>query len=114
MVRTRGVNVKGFGKQICEAVESGILPEPFNAAMIRAACPGWPDKDYHIILTDHTIGSGCSTELFERVSFGLYRLCRTPAAEEICSQTEGTDIIDDETDQSAKAVTRLNVGSASA
>jgi hypothetical protein len=69
--------VKDFGKQICEAVESGKLDEPFNAAMIREACPGWADRDYHIALTEHIPGNGCASELFERVSFGLYRLIRS-------------------------------------
>jgi hypothetical protein len=66
--------VKDLGKQICEAVEVGKLDEPFNAAMIRAACPGWADRDYHIALTEHVTGNGRASELFERVSFGLYRL----------------------------------------
>lgn len=71
--------VKDFGKQICEAVELGTLVEPFNAAMIRAACPGWADRTYHIFLSEHVAGNGCAGELFERVSFGLYRLIRSPS-----------------------------------
>jgi hypothetical protein len=66
--------MKTLEKQICAAVEAGTLAEPFNAAMIRVACPGWADRDYHIVLCDHTAGGECSNELFERVSFGLYRL----------------------------------------
>jgi hypothetical protein len=60
-----------------------ILGEPFNAAMIRAACPGWTERDYHIVLSDHAVGIGCSNELSERVSFGLYPLLRRPASEEL-------------------------------
>lgn len=68
--------MKAFEKQIRAAIESGILDEPFNAAMIREACPGWEDKTYHIVLSEHAAGNGCSSEWFERVSFGLYRLIR--------------------------------------
>ena len=81
--------MKGIEQQICDAVKAGSLEEPFNAAMIRAACPGWADRDYHIVLSDHTVGSGCSNELFERVSFGLYRIVRPPAGEE--SRASGSD-----------------------
>lgn len=68
--------MKAFEKQIRAAIESGILDEPFSAAMIREACPGWEDKTYHIILSEHAAGNGCASEWFERVSFGLYRLIR--------------------------------------
>ncbi|MGB9416442.1 MAG: hypothetical protein WCB58_09000 [Acidobacteriaceae bacterium] len=68
--------MKALEKQIRAAIESGILNEPFNAAMIREACPGWEDKTYHIVLSEHAAGNGCSSEWFERVSFGLYRLIR--------------------------------------
>jgi hypothetical protein len=74
--------VNAFEKQICAAVESGSLDEPFNAAMIRTACPGWEDKAYHIVLSEHAVGNGCTHELFERVSFGLYRLVRSPNGSE--------------------------------
>lgn len=79
--------MNAFEKQICAAVESGILNEPFNAAMIKTACPGWEDKAYHIVLSEHTVGNGCTSELFERVSFGLYRLIRSPDGSESGSQT---------------------------
>ena len=77
--------MKELGKKVCEAVESGTLVQPFNAAMIRAACPGWSDRTYHVFLAEHTAATGNTNELFERVSFGLYRLYRpcseTPSAE---------------------------------
>lgn len=79
--------MNAFEKQICAAVESGILDEPFNAAMIRTACPGREDKAYHIVLSEHTAGNGCTSELFERVSFGLYRLIRSPDCSESGFQT---------------------------
>jgi hypothetical protein len=61
--------MKELGKKVCEAVESGTLVEPFNAAMIRAACPGWSDRTYHVFLAEHTAATGNTNELFERVSF---------------------------------------------
>ena len=63
-------------RQICAAVESGELVEPFDAKMIRTACPGRSEMDYHIFLTEHAVGVGNPIELIERVSFGLYRLNR--------------------------------------
>ena len=63
-------------KEICTAVEDGILSEPFNAVMMKEAVPGWDDRDYHLCLADHAVGNGHNSELFERVSFGLYCLTR--------------------------------------
>jgi hypothetical protein len=77
--------MKELAKKICEAVDSGTLIEPFNAAMIRAACPGWSDRTYHVFLTEHAAGVGNPNELFERVSFGLYCLYRP------CSEIDSTD-----------------------
>jgi hypothetical protein len=68
--------MKDLGQQICAAVKSGSLVEPFDAIMVRAACPGWTDSAYHIFLSDHAVGVGNPTELVERISFGLYRLHR--------------------------------------
>jgi hypothetical protein len=68
--------LKALEKRICAAVESGMLVEPFNATMIQSACPGWPDRTYHVFVADHATGNGNANELLERVSFGLYRLYR--------------------------------------
>jgi hypothetical protein len=68
-------------KEICTAVEDGILSEPFNAVMMKEAVPGWDDRDYHLCLADHAVGNGHNSELFERVSFGLYCLTRSAPAE---------------------------------
>jgi hypothetical protein len=68
--------MKEFGSQIFRAVDSGILREPFNAKMLKAACPGWADRTYHIFLSKHAVGNGSTTELFLLVSRGLYRLNR--------------------------------------
>ena len=68
--------MKSLEKQVQEAIEDGTLSEPFNAAMIKAACPGWEDRTYHLFLVDYVVGVGCKTELLERVSFDMFRLNR--------------------------------------
>lgn len=66
--------MKEFASQIFEAVRSGRLKEPFNADMVRRACPGWADKTYSVFLPKHAVGNGSTTELFVRVDHGVYRL----------------------------------------
>jgi hypothetical protein len=66
--------MKEFGSEIYAAVRSGTLCEPFNAEMVRRACPGWADKTYNVFLSKHAVGNGKTTELFVRVERGLYRL----------------------------------------
>ena len=38
--------MKTFASQIYAAVHSGRLTQPFNAAMVRKACPGWAERTY--------------------------------------------------------------------
>jgi hypothetical protein len=66
--------MKEFATQIYNAVKAGRLAEPFNAAMVKRACPGWAEKTYNVFLSKHAVGNGATTELFVRVSLGLYRL----------------------------------------
>jgi hypothetical protein len=67
--------MKVLGTQIYAAVKSGNLKEPFNAVMVKTACPGWADKTYHTFLSKHAVGSpDKNTALFVRVSRGFYRL----------------------------------------
>lgn len=66
--------MKEFASQIYDAVRSGRLKEPFNADMVRSACPGWADKTYNVFLSKHAVGNGTTTELFVRVALGSYRL----------------------------------------
>jgi hypothetical protein len=66
--------MKALATQIYAAVQSGRLTQPFNAAMVKQACPGWADKTYRTFLSKHAIGNGTTTELFVRVSLGLYRV----------------------------------------
>jgi hypothetical protein len=74
--------VSKLEEEICGAVENQVLSEPFNAVMMKEACPGWDDRDYHLCLADHAVGNGHNPELFERVSYGLYCLTRpSPPAE---------------------------------
>jgi hypothetical protein len=84
--------MKDLGQQICAAVKSGSLVEPFDAVMLRAACPGWTDSAYHIFLCDHAVGVGNPTEVVERISFGLYRLHRQPDTEP--DDQGGSDLTD--------------------
>jgi hypothetical protein len=71
--------MKEFASEIYAAVRSGKLTEPFNAAMVKQACPGWAERTYHTFLAKHAVGNGQTTELFVRVGVGLYRLNRSIA-----------------------------------
>jgi hypothetical protein len=66
--------MKELARQIFNAVQKGILREPFNAAMLNVAVPGWAEKTYHAFLDKHSVGNGYTTEIFVRVSRGFYRL----------------------------------------
>jgi hypothetical protein len=66
--------MKEFASQIHNAVKSGRLAQPFDAAKVRRACPGWAHKTYNVFLSKHAVGNGRTTELFVRISPGLYRL----------------------------------------
>ena len=68
--------MKEFASQIYQAVKSGRLVEPFNAASLKDACPGWADHTYPTFLGKHSVGNGTTTELFVRVRRGWYRLKR--------------------------------------
>jgi hypothetical protein len=66
--------LKDFASQIYAAVKSGRLQEPFNAAAVKAACPGWADATYRRFLLKHAEGNGTQTELFVRAARDSYRL----------------------------------------
>lgn len=66
--------MKKFASEIYAAVHSGKLAQPFDAEMVKRACPGWADRTYHVFLSKHAVGNGATTELFKRVAPGLYRL----------------------------------------
>jgi hypothetical protein len=66
--------MKAFATQIHNAVKSGKLAQPFTAAMVKRACPGWASNTYKVFLSKHAVGNGVTTELFVRVAPGLYRL----------------------------------------
>ena len=71
--------MKEFGSEIYAAVRSGKLAQPFNAAMVKRACPGWAEGTYHTFLGKHAVGNNQTTELFVRVGRGEYRLNRKVA-----------------------------------
>lgn len=66
--------MKAFATEIYNAVKASRLSQPFNASMVKKACPGWADKTYHTFLGKHSVGNGKETELFVRVQRGFYRL----------------------------------------
>jgi hypothetical protein len=66
--------MKKFASEIYAAVHSSRLAEPFNAAMVKCACPGWAERTYRAFLSKHAVGNGATTELFKRVAPGFYRL----------------------------------------
>jgi len=67
--------MKVLGTQIYAAVRSGNLKQPFNAAMVKKACPGWSDKTYHTFLSKHAVGNpDGNTELFIRERRAFYCL----------------------------------------
>lgn len=67
--------MKEFASQVYAAVAAGRLVEPFNAAMMKRACPGWADHTYFTFPGKHAVGNrGHQSELFVRVKRGWYRL----------------------------------------
>jgi hypothetical protein len=66
--------MKEFATEVYAAVKSGKLGQPFNAAMVKKAVPGWADRTYHNFFLKHSVGNGLTTELFVREGRGSYRL----------------------------------------
>jgi hypothetical protein len=66
--------MRSFASEIYSAVKSGRLRQPFNAALVKRACPGWAEKTYSVFLSKHAVGNGTTTELFVRVATGFYRV----------------------------------------
>lgn len=67
--------MKAFASQIYAAVRSSRLKEPFDAAMVKRACPGWAELTYRTFLSKHAAGNpGGNTVLFVRVKPGYYCL----------------------------------------
>ncbi len=66
--------MKEFASDVFTAVRNGRLTEPFDAAMVKKACPGWAERTYHTFPGKHAFGNGATTELFVRVERGLYKL----------------------------------------
>lgn len=60
--------MKAFASEIYAAVRSGRLSEPFTAAMVMQARPGWAERTYHVFLSKHAEGNGKNTVLFVRVA----------------------------------------------
>lgn len=66
-----------FIKAIRIALKAGSLKQTFRAEDVKKAVPGFANKTYNAFLPKHRRGNpGQNTELFERISLGLYRLIR--------------------------------------
>jgi len=67
--------MRKLASEIYSAVRNGKLKQPFNASMVKTACPGWADRTYPVFLPKHRIGNpGSNTELFRQVSPGFYKI----------------------------------------
>lgn len=63
-------------KYIVKAAKSGKIKEPFGVRDFEKACPGLGRGTYRAFLYKHAIGDGTTTELFEKVSPGEFKLVR--------------------------------------
>jgi len=64
-------------RTIINAVENESLIEPFTRKDFQLACPGLGDGTYQAFLPKHRKGNPSRTsELFEMVGIGKYRLIR--------------------------------------
>ncbi len=59
---------------IINAVNRGRLKEPFGPKEFRGSCPGFSHGTYNAFLYKHRLGNGKTTELFEKISAGKFRL----------------------------------------
>ena len=60
-----------------EAVEKGVLKEPFTAENVKEACPGFADKTYKSFLVHHRKGNPINLpEYFERNAEGKFSLIK--------------------------------------
>ena len=63
-------------RAIVDAVDDGRLKEPFRSGDIIEACPNLDPLTCGNFPSKHAEGNGQTSELFVRVSRGLYRLKR--------------------------------------
>jgi hypothetical protein len=62
---------------IVNAVERGILEEPFTKDDFKKACPHFTEGTYKVFLWKHRVGNpNGETELFVKVSHGKFKLVR--------------------------------------
>jgi hypothetical protein len=66
--------MKQFAAEIYIAIRNGKLQEPFNADMVRQACPGWADRSYDTFLSKHEVNNPRdNSPLFKRTARGFYK-----------------------------------------
>ena len=63
-------------KAIVHAVMSGRLKEPFTKHDFRVACPQFKEGTYNAFLWKHRKGNGKTSDLFEVVKPGQFRVLR--------------------------------------
>lgn len=63
-------------KSIVMAIRRGSLTEPFGVSDFRKCCPGFAEGTYKAFLYKHKLGNGATSELFEHIGKGLFRLLR--------------------------------------
>jgi hypothetical protein len=63
-------------ENILSALKSGSLKEPFSIADFRAACPNFREGTYRAFLHKHRRGNMNTTELFELVARGQFKVIR--------------------------------------
>jgi hypothetical protein len=72
--------MKTFASQIYAAVHTGRLTQPFNAAMVRKACPGWAERTYIRVSSESgsVFDTECQGGKMERHDTGPYRVVPSP------------------------------------
>jgi len=63
-------------RAIIRAVKEGKLKEPFGNSEFRESCPGFGGGTYNAFLYKHQKGNNTTTELFEKVSPGRFKLIK--------------------------------------
>jgi hypothetical protein len=59
--------MQAFAVEVYAAVRSGKLAQPFSAATVKRACPGWAEGTYRNFFNKHRVGNAYGMpELFVR------------------------------------------------
>jgi len=70
-----GRRANAFASEVCEAVRSGQLVQPFSAETVKLACPGYADGTYRNFFNRHRVGNpGGMAELFVRRAWNRFEI----------------------------------------